>query len=136
MLKITSRNEKLNRRMAQKENTRLFTKFSVVFSFILIKPKCLNSQTINHRNFWSKKTFRFSKRQFWYDNGTILLNWQSKLLFQSSFTKARTICFLTGRSRSVYRAFHLSRLKYVLTQRQVILLVYLKLVDKKSSLHF
>jgi small subunit ribosomal protein S14 len=33
------------------------------------------------------------------------------MAFRLSFTKVRSICFLTGRSRSVYRAFRLSRLK-------------------------
>ena len=30
---------------------------------------------------------------------------------QNHYTKVRSICFLTGRSRSVYRAFKMSRLK-------------------------
>jgi ribosomal protein S14 len=38
-------------------------------------------------------------------------NVQQKIMFNSSLTKTRTICFLTGRTRSVYRAFRLSRLK-------------------------
>jgi ribosomal protein S14 len=39
------------------------------------------------------------------------LNLQQKLLFNSSLTKVRSICILTGRSRSVYRMFRISRLK-------------------------
>jgi ribosomal protein S14 len=38
-------------------------------------------------------------------------NLQQKLLFMSSITKTRSICILTGRSRSVYRTFRVSRLK-------------------------
>jgi|SRR6478735_3760158 ribosomal protein S14 len=37
-----------------------------------------------------------------------LINKSSKY---SSFTRTRTICILTGRSRSVYRFFRLSRMK-------------------------
>ena len=114
MLKITSRNEKLNRRMAQKENTRHFYKIFGCFFVYFNKAKNFkfpNQSTM--RNFFDqKKPFVVSKRQLLiWQWQRYCLNWQSKLLFQASFTKARTICFLTGRSRSVYRAFHLSRLK-------------------------
>jgi len=38
-------------------------------------------------------------------------NLQPQLLAKNSFTKVRSICILTGRSRSVYRAFKMSRIK-------------------------
>jgi len=57
------------------------------------------------RSFLKKK--KFSAGRF----NSYLAHYNANLLFQSAFSKARTICFLTGRSRSVYRTFHLSRLK-------------------------
>lgn len=35
----------------------------------------------------------------------------SQLFMKNNYTKVRSICILTGRSRSVYRAFKMSRLK-------------------------
>lgn len=40
-----------------------------------------------------------------------LQNLTNKSSKYSSFTRTRTICILTGRSRSVYRFFRLSRIK-------------------------
>lgn len=80
MLKINSKNEKLNRRMVKKEVSQLL--YHVVLCF-------LGQNSV-------QKYF---------------LNNQLKQLTSSPFTKTRTICFLTGRSRSIYRAFRLSRLK-------------------------
>jgi len=36
---------------------------------------------------------------------------EQKMIFNLSVTKIRTICLLTGRTRSVYRTFRISRLK-------------------------
>ncbi len=85
MLKINSRNEKLNRRMVKKEITHLAYHLFLCFF-------CQNSIKYN-----------FVQKYF--------LNYQLKGLTYSPFTKRRTLCFLTGRSRSVYRSFRLSRLK-------------------------
>ena len=114
MLKITTRNENINRRMAQKEITYLFHK---LFRCFYVFP----SKTERFKAWKSGKTFskRFSKSEPNSSRNKIFisqlfrycLNWQSKLLSPSWFTKSRTICILTGRSRSVYRAFRLSRLK-------------------------
>src|ERR1700761_255953 len=87
MLKINCRNENLSRRMVKKEVTRL------VYQLIL----CFFCQT-----------FALPKQKF---IQKYFFNCQLKFLTSSSFTKIRTLCFLTGRSRSVYRAFRLSRLK-------------------------
>lgn len=38
-------------------------------------------------------------------------NLHPQLFVQNNYTKVRSICILTGRSRSVYRAFKMSRLK-------------------------
>ena len=38
-------------------------------------------------------------------------NLQPQVFVQNNSTKVRSICILTGRSRSVYRAFKMSRLK-------------------------
>jgi ribosomal protein S14 len=84
MLKINLRNEKLNRRMVKKELTYLLQ--HLFFSFY---------QNALKQNFVQK----------------YFLNYHLKWLTGSPFTKVRTLCFLTGRSRSVYRSFHLSRLK-------------------------
>ena len=80
MLKINSKNEKLNRRMVKKELSQLLYHLNL----------CFRGRTFLQRYF---------------------LNNQLKKLTFSPFTKIRTICFLTGRSRSIYRSFRLSRLK-------------------------
>lgn len=36
---------------------------------------------------------------------------QPQLFVENNYTKVRSICILTGRSRSVYRSFKMSRLK-------------------------
>jgi small subunit ribosomal protein S14 len=82
MLKINKKNENLRRNLHQKEFLRLVLKSLQPFFY-----KIANSQ---------KK---------------YLLNLQSQLLVNSNITKVRSICILTGRSRSVYRSFKLSRLK-------------------------
>ena len=38
-------------------------------------------------------------------------NLHPQLFAQNNYTKVRSICILTGRSRSVYRSFKMSRLK-------------------------
>lgn len=40
-----------------------------------------------------------------------VLNLQPQLLVNTNLTKVRSICILTGRSRSVYRSFKISRIK-------------------------
>lgn len=40
-----------------------------------------------------------------------ILNLQPQLLVNNNLTKVRTVCILTGRSRSVYRSFKISRIK-------------------------
>jgi ribosomal protein S14 len=87
MLKINSRNEKLNRRLVKKEVTQLLYHLMLCFF-------CQN--------------FAFLKQNF---TQRYFLNSQLKLLTSSPFTKIRTLCLLTGRSRSIYRSFRLSRLK-------------------------
>ncbi len=87
MLKINSRNENLNRRMVKKEVTQLLYHLTL----------CFFSQN-----------FVFEKQNF---VQKYFFNYQVKFLTSSPFTKIRTVCFLTGRSRSIYRSFRLSRLK-------------------------
>ena len=125
MLKITSRNEKLNRRMARKETTRFLYKLFCCFFVSPIVSRKLKSYRNNDRSLHTTKSSPMSlKRNNFYllkplSKHQILnfqlqryfVNWQSQLLLKSSFTKTRTICFLTGRSRSIYRHFRLSRLK-------------------------
>ena len=85
MLKNNFKNQRLKKRMLPKE-----TIFVLHYLF---------------RSFLKKK--KFSAARF----NSYLMHYNANLLFQLPFSKARTICFLTGRSRSVYRTFHLSRLK-------------------------
>ena len=52
----------------------------------------------------------FSKKinkQFW----KYIQNLSPQMLVQNNYTKVRSICIISGRSRSVYRAFQMSRLK-------------------------
>ena len=116
MLKLVSRNKRLNHQLILKETNFFLHK---LFRCFFVSPSFPNKLKKRH-NFQSRKFYQYSIK-----NKTLLfeqqrfpshfyryyLNWQSKLAFRSSFTKTRTICFLTGRSRSVYRSFHLSRLK-------------------------
>lgn len=81
MLKITSKNEKLRQQIVKKEMTHVLRK-------VLLYFLCRNLHVKRY-----------------------VLNIQQKVLFASTLTKTRTICLLTGRSRSVYRSFRLSRLK-------------------------
>jgi len=83
MLKIYSKNEKLRQQLAKKEIIQ--TLRQIVTPFFLRQP--------------TPHIQRY------------LLNLQQKLMFSSSLTKTRSICILTGRSRSVYRSFRLSRIK-------------------------
>jgi ribosomal protein S14 len=87
MLKINSRNENLNRRMVKKEVTQLLYHLALCFFY---------------QNFASSKQ-NYVQKYF--------STCQLKLLTFLPFTKTRTLCFLTGRSRSIYRSFRLSRLK-------------------------
>lgn len=43
--------------------------------------------------------------------GKFVQNLHPQLFVQNHYTKVRSICLLTGRSRSVYRSFKMSRLK-------------------------
>ena len=81
MLKITSKNEKLRQQIIKKEITQVLRNILLPFVYRKLHVK------------------------------RYVLNVQQKLLFASTLTKTRTICLLTGRSRSVYRSFRLSRLK-------------------------
>jgi len=83
MLKLVSKNEKLRKTLVTKEMTQLLRKIGFPFFY-------------RHYN---KKIYRY----FWY--------LYQKGLYRATFTKTRSICLLTGRSRSVYRSFRLSRLK-------------------------
>lgn len=83
MLKISSKTEKLRHQMAQNEMSLILRKTLMIFLF--------RTKTPHIRRY--------------------LLDAQQKFLFASSFTKTRGICILTGRSRSVYRSFRLSRMK-------------------------
>lgn len=53
--------------------------------------------------------FFFQKKNF--PIGKFVQNLRSQLFVQNNYTKVRSICLLTGRSRSVYRSFKMSRLK-------------------------
>ena len=83
MLKIYSKNEKLRQQIAKKEMIHILRQ--------ILTP------------FFSRTPTPHIQRY--------LLNLQQKLMFSSSLTKSRSICILTGRSRSVYRSFRLSRIK-------------------------
>jgi ribosomal protein S14 len=83
MLKINSKIENLRKKIQQKEGEK--------FLFFI-----LNSFLISKSNRYVKKHFA---------------NLQQKLLLKSTATQIRTICFLTGRSRSIYRTFKVSRMK-------------------------
>jgi len=83
MLKINSKTELLRKEISNKKYVRIL--YSVLNPFLV---QISNSQI--------KKYF---------------FNLQQKLLFMSTVTKTRSICILTGRSRSVYRTFRVSRLK-------------------------
>jgi ribosomal protein S14 len=83
MLKIYSKNEKLRQQLAEKEIIQTLRQ--------ILTPFFSRTPTLHIQRY--------------------LLNLQQKLLFFSSLTKTRSICILTGRSRSVYRSFRLSRIK-------------------------
>jgi ribosomal protein S14 len=83
MLKISSKNEKLRKQIVQTEMTPIL-------------------RQIVSRLFFRNKTSHIQR---------YLVDVQHRVLFTSSFTKVRNICILTGRNRSVYRSFRLSRIK-------------------------
>jgi len=68
-----------------------------------------------HKNMYLKfvlkvlPLFFLQKKKF--PIGKFIQNLQPQLFVQNSYTKVRSICLLTGRSRSVYRSFKMSRLK-------------------------
>jgi ribosomal protein S14 len=84
MLKLISKNEKLRSQLVKKEAPQILCKISFPFFFRNSNPQVER----------------------------YLINLQQKLLFSSTFTKTRNICILTGRSRSVYRSFRISRIKF------------------------
>jgi small subunit ribosomal protein S14 len=83
MLKINSKIENLRKKVQQKEGEK--------FLFFILNPFL-----ISNSNPYVKKYFA---------------NLQQKSLLKSTATQIRTICFLTGRSRSIYRTFKVSRMK-------------------------
>jgi ribosomal protein S14 len=83
MLKISSKIEKLRKKNSKKER--------VQFLSWILNPFLANVSNTHFKSYF--------------------LNLQQKLLFTSTITKIRSICLLTGRSRSVYRTFRISRLK-------------------------
>jgi len=83
MLKISSKIEKLRKKAYREEGS--------IFLFLVLNP-FLSAQSHGH----FKKYF---------------INLQQKLKSKSTRTQLQTICFLTGRSRSAYRTFKLSRSK-------------------------
>jgi ribosomal protein S14 len=83
MLKISSKNEKLRQQIVQKEMTQIL--YQIV-----------------SRLLFRSKTYHISR---------YILDVQHHVLFASAFTKMRSVCILTGRSRSVYKSFRLSRIK-------------------------
>ena len=121
MLKITSRNEKLNRQMAQKETIyllhKLFRSFFIHLNKIELARSSRDEETFRQNKnslplFRKNQLLQELQHQIFISQWQrYCVHWQAKLLSHSSFTKTRSICFLTGRSRSVYRFFKLSRLK-------------------------
>jgi len=83
MLKINKKNENLRTTL----HKQIFLKF-VLKTLPLFFHKKKNSQI----------------RKF-------IQNLQPQLLAKNNLTKVRSICILTGRSRSVYRVFKMSRIK-------------------------
>ena len=68
-----------------------------------------------HKRIYMKLVLKVLRLDF-YKNlnlsiGKFILNLHPQLFVQNHCTKVRSICLLTGRSRSVYRAFKMSRLK-------------------------
>ncbi len=62
-------------------------------------------------NFVLKILSKFFYKNFNSQIRKYIKNLHSQLFVNNHYTKVRSICILTGRSRSVYRAFKLSRLK-------------------------
>lgn len=83
MLKINKKNQILRSHLHKKDHWRLVLKIIYPFFYKISNPQI-------------KK---------------YILNLQPQLLVNTNLTKVRSICILTGRSRSVYRAFKMSRLK-------------------------
>lgn len=68
-----------------------------------------------HKNMYLKFALKvlppfFFKRQH-FPIGKFVQNLHAQLFVENNYTKVRSICLLTGRSRSVYRSFKMSRLK-------------------------
>lgn len=83
MLKFSSKENKLRQKLYKNEIQK--------HVFKTIKPMLLKLKSKKLRNYLQNLTNKSSK--------------------YSSFTRTRTVCILTGRSRSVYRFFRLSRMK-------------------------
>jgi ribosomal protein S14 len=83
MLKISSKTEKLRRKISKKE--------IVHFLSLILNPFFVHISNTHFKKY--------------------LFNLQQKVLFTSAITKVRSICLLTGRSRSIYRTYRISRLK-------------------------
>lgn len=83
MLKFSAKENKLRQKLYQNEMQNQV--------FKTIKPMLVKFRSKKLRNYLQNLTNKSSK--------------------YSSFTRTRTICILTGRSRSVYRFFRLSRMK-------------------------
>lgn len=83
MLKFSAKENKLRQKLYQNEMQNQV--------FKTIKPILVKFRSKKLRNYLQNLTNKSSK--------------------YSSFTRTRTICILTGRSRSVYRFFRLSRMK-------------------------
>lgn len=83
MLKFSAKENKLRQKLYKNEIQNQI--------FKTIKPMLVKFRSKKLRNYLQNLTNKSSK--------------------YSSFTRTRTICILTGRTRSVYRFFRLSRLK-------------------------
>jgi ribosomal protein S14 len=83
MLKFNKKNELLRSHLHKKDYLRLVLKIIYPFLYKISNPQI-------------KK---------------YILNLQPQLLVNANSTKVRSICILTGRSRSVYRYFKMSRIK-------------------------
>ena len=83
MLKISKKEEKIRFNLYKKTNLNLTKK--------ILKPILIKLVSLKTRQYLQQ----------------IMNNFQNK----KNYTQIKTICILTGRSRSVYRFFRLSRLK-------------------------
>jgi small subunit ribosomal protein S14 len=81
---------------------KISSKIEVLRKKVFKKEKIHNLSNILNPFIAQKNNLHFKK---------YFSNVQQKVIFNSPLTKTRTICFLTGRTHSVYRAFRVSRLK-------------------------